>query len=293
MKLKTISLDRMVELTQDAFNNYVEPVAYSFMSGEVPATTFMIHRTGTKENDWLAHVRFKNTVTISVFRCEVYIDDILNLCRKCRMYLVTEEVYRVTVLYVMLHPLYQTQHMNFKTNVNVDYDSMMAGAAKATYNFIVNHFDFHCTLERTVLEILRYHAMVLINNFNGVPKFINVSDHISSLKSEYEFFMNILYPREYKTAIKYKARTNLVDKDGFIKLEPKTQGGISYVGKEAAKWVQQNPTSHVRESDTKKIRRVKISNGPIGRGISDDAAIPRKLEPSSHDEPPVHSHDKP
>lgn len=232
--IKIISLDEMVEITSEMFDTYVEPVALSLMCGEVPSTTFVIHRTGTKENDWLAHIRFKNTLTISVFRCDVYLDDIMTLCRRCKMYLVTKEVFRVAVTFAMLHPLYQTQYMNFTTDVNTDYESMMSGAGKASYQFMKKHFEFHDPFERTVLETLRYHSMIFINNFSHAPKNVRIGDIIEELNYEYSYQMNAYYPLAYKTAKYSKAQTNLVDLDGFIKLEPKSKGVVRYVGKETA-----------------------------------------------------------
>lgn len=89
--MKTITIDQMIQITTEMFNDYVEPVALSLMCGEVPNTTFIIHRIGSDGNDLFPRVRFKNTVNISVFKCDIWLDDILLLCRKCKMYLVTEQ----------------------------------------------------------------------------------------------------------------------------------------------------------------------------------------------------------
>ena len=70
-----------IVMIKDVFDNYVEPVAKSFMSGELPSVMLTIHRRGTREKDWLAHVRFKDSLTVSLFKCDVYIDDIYRLCR--------------------------------------------------------------------------------------------------------------------------------------------------------------------------------------------------------------------
>lgn len=261
------------------FDKYVEPVAFSFMSGEVPATTFMIHRTGTKENDWLSHIRFKNSVTISIFRCEVFLDDVMNLCRRCKMYLITEEVFRIAVTYSMLHPLYQTQYMDFKTDVNTDYESMMSGAAAATYRFMLSHFKFGDKFERTVLEILRYYSMVFINNFSNAPKFVRVKDRLGDLKSDYDLFMNKQYPAAFKTAIRAKAQTNLVADDGFIRLEPKTEGRVHYVGKEQEAFT----AKYVGKERAEKVQRATVSNRQTRRGISYGSTEPYQLIPRNHD----------
>jgi len=226
--MKLLTLDEMVAITTDMFDQYVEPVALSLMSGEVPSSTFAIHRSGTRDKDWLARVRFKNTVTISVFRCDVYLDDVMMLCRMCKMFLVTPEVFRVAVTFSMLYPLYQTQHMNFSTDVNSDYDSMMAGAGKATYTFMSRHFAMSSIHEQDILDILYYRSMTFINCYKYAPKGIRVGDLIEDLTERYIYYMREHHKDAYRTARYYKARTNLVNEEGYVILEPITKGGMSY-----------------------------------------------------------------
>lgn len=226
--MKLLTLDEMVTITTKMFDQYVEPVALSLMSGEVPNTTFAIHRTGTRDKDWLARVRFKNTVTISVFRCDVYLEDIMLLCRRCKLYLITPEVFRVAVTFAMLHPLYQTQYMNFSTDVNTDFDSMMAGAGKAAYGFMSKHFMLDGPLESYVLDLIYYKSMSFINCYKYAPKGIHVSEVIEDLTDRYEFIMMETHPSAYQRAKALKAHTNLVDEDGFIILEHATKGVIEH-----------------------------------------------------------------
>lgn len=224
--MRLMTLDRAAEITAEMFDQYVEPLGMSFMSGEVPSVMFTIHRRGSREQDWLAQVRFKNTLTISVFKCEVYLDDVFSLCRRCRLWLITEDVYRIAVLYAMLHPLYQSQYIDFKQDVKADYDSMMAGAGKEVYSFIKGYGIIDNPIEDTVLEILRYHMMEFTNRYYGGGDYREVySGHIK----EYEDQMQNLYPEAYRMARYRKAQTYLIDVDGFIIMEPRTRGGITYV----------------------------------------------------------------
>lgn len=230
--MKTITLDQMVQFTSDMFNHYVEPLALSLMSGEVPNTTFIIHRSDCTSSEWLAQIRFKNTLTISVFHCDIWIEDVMRFCRKCKMYLITEEVFKITVLYTMLHPLYQTQHMNFTTDVNTDYDSMMAGAAQSTYQFIQRHYHFTNTFERLVLDIVNINSMIMSNTYKYLSADNLPSVVLSDLLENYSFYMTRNHKEAYRSAKRQKAQTNLVDEDGFILLEPITKGGTAYYGKE-------------------------------------------------------------
>lgn len=214
----------MANIACEMFSRYTEPVATSFSCGELVTTTFMVHRNGTYDNDWLANVKLKNTLTISVLRCVVYLDDIMNLCRKCKMYLVTDEVFRVAVTYAMLHPLYQTQYMDFSTDVNTDYDSMMAGAGKVSYEFMRDHFKFKSGFERTVLEILRYYSMTFINNFKYKDKDKSFIERLEEVVKDYDNYMKANHHEAYRTSKRFKAQTYLVNEDGFIILEPQTRG---------------------------------------------------------------------
>lgn len=227
--MKTFTLDDAVNICTAMFDHYVEPYAYAVMSGELPAITYMIHRTGSRDKDWTASIRLKNTLTISVFRCEVYIDDILRYCRYCKLYLVTESVFRPAALFYMLHGLLQTQHMDFHSNVNMDYESMMSGAGYAAYQFIKEHYDFQDILEHITLQSVWYHSMILTNNYKYAPKDKRVGNIIDEVTAEYDQYMIEHHTEAYRTAKRYKAWINLVDEDGFIRMEPKTGGRTQYL----------------------------------------------------------------
>lgn len=218
--MKTITIDQMIQITTEMFNDYVEPVALSLMCGEVPNTTFIIHRIGSEGNDIFPRVRFKNTVNISIFKCDIWLDDILLLCRKCKMYLVTESVFRVVSVFVMLYPLYQTQYMDFRTNVNTDYDSMLAGAGYASYRLISDKYQFQDEVERVCLDLVYYYSMSMINCYKYAPKDTQLKNLTDSLLLKYQQYMLLNYNHAFRLARRFKSYTNLVSLDGFIRMEP-------------------------------------------------------------------------
>lgn len=219
--MKLLTINDMIKITIEVFETYGEHVALSLMSGELPTSTFIIHRTGTEDNDWLVKIRFKNTMTISVFHCEVYLDDILHFCKLCKMYLVTSELFKIAVSFSMLHPLYQTQYMNFVTDVNTDYNSMMVGASTATYRFLLQQYDFTEDIEHVFLEILYYRSMSLVNQFYRFPDHISPYELEQSLLSKYKEYMLKYHRKAYNSAKRFKAYNNLLDEDGFIRMERK------------------------------------------------------------------------
>lgn len=229
--MKTFSLDQAADMCLELFDNYVETYAYSMMSGELPAITYLVHRTESKDHDWTASIRLKNSLTISIFRCEIYIADILLLCRRCKMYLQTPEVFRITSLFYMLHALLQTQHMDFSTNTDKDFDSMMTGAGYSTYQFIKANYTFTDPIERIVLDILWYHSMIFTNNYKHAPRNQRVGDLIEDLQQQYASYMKQHHTNAFRMAKRYKSMTNQVSEDGFIVLEPKSTGRTEYVDK--------------------------------------------------------------
>ena len=84
------TLTTLAGIVVEMFDKYVAPAAKSMMSGEVPSAMLTVHRTGTKDKDWLAFVQFKDAMPISTIRCSVYLEDIFRLCRRNRLYLITE-----------------------------------------------------------------------------------------------------------------------------------------------------------------------------------------------------------
>lgn len=224
--LKTITTKRQVEIIREMFDHYIEPLASSFMSGEVPSTVFKIVRNGSRENDWLAFMRFKNTLTISVFRCEVYMEDIIRFCRLCKLWLVTESVYKIVTTYFMMHPLYQSQCIDFTHDNLSDYESMLVNASKLTYQFIKKYFIFEDPVQKDVLSIMDLY-MRLFTNRTGSR---NYNELMNEYRQKYVSYMMLHYPEAYRTAARFKAFRTMVSEDGFIILERRDAGYIDYTG---------------------------------------------------------------
>lgn len=227
--MRLIKVDEMVRISLDLFTKYIEPLACSFMYGEVPTSAIMIHRTGHYDNGWFTKVHFKNTISISVFRCEIYLHDIMTMCRDCNIWLIDKSVFSIAVLFSMMYPLYQTQYMDFSNEgVMQGYDTMINEAAKETYDFIKAHYDFKNELEEIILDTIYYHNMRVNQLWKYFPK--NEEPYIvfNNLFDRYKHYMVDHYFEAYKTAIKHKAQDYLVDENGFILLEKLTAGETKY-----------------------------------------------------------------
>ena len=256
--MKMITTARQIEIIREMFDLYVEPVASSFMCGEVPSTVFEILRRGTRENDWLAFIRFRNTLTISVFRCEVYLEDIVRLARRCKIWLLTESVYKILVTYFMLHPLYQSQCMDFTHDNLADYESMLANAGRMAYRFIKKHFRFEDPVQKTILEMLNIHNLLFTNR----PGVRNLREQMEEERLTYKGYMMNRYPDAYRTSTHFKASISMVDENGFIRLERRNRAipKVEYIGKENIDEI----IKQQQEDFGKRKRKAKsFSNKPI------------------------------
>jgi len=216
--MKMITTDRCAEICVRLANEYLMPVALSTMDGQVPSMTLKVYRSEERD-DWTATVRLKNSLTISTFNCEIYVQEILQLCRACKLWLVTEEVFTVVAAFYELHGIFQQVHMNFTDNVERDYDSMMAGAGHSTYEFIRSQRNLD-TLESCVLDLVFYQSMIFTNNYKYAPKNAMVGDLIVDVQTRYRDIMLEQHPEAYRSARRQKAQNYLVDEEGFILLEP-------------------------------------------------------------------------
>lgn len=213
------TLTELAEITVELFDQYVAPVAKSFMSGEVPSALLTVHRTGTKENDWLAQVQFKDGMPVSTFRCTIYLEDVFRLCRRCHLDLITEDIYRVAVLYAMLHPLYQSQYNDFTKDLMLDYDSMMAGAGEETYDFISRYYPMRDGVSDAIaLELFKYHMMIFSNH----PKGDEIRAKLREARMLYESYMRKTYKEAFQVARLRQAQTCQVNRDGLVILERMT-----------------------------------------------------------------------
>lgn len=218
--MKTMSMERQIELIRKVFYQYVEIIAASYMSGEIPSSYFAIHTRGTKDNDWLAYVRFKNMPTISVFRCEVWMEDIVRLCNRCRIYLITEPIYELVSFYFMLHPFLQIQSIQnaFTSTSSSGYESMLVEAGAMTYQYIKRCYAFPARDEQEpVLELLNYHNMIFTNIPHGPDK----NRVREAMLQEWEWYQSVMrrkYSIQYRMAKKFRSSVSRVDSDGFIHL---------------------------------------------------------------------------
>ena len=225
--MRLLTLDECADITTKLFDRFVCPLAVSQMTGEIPSIHFGIHRHGSKEQDWLAHVRYKHTMSISVFQCDIWLEDVFRLCRRCRIWLITREVFQIVCLYAMLHPIYQSECMDFHTDVDSDYESMMIGAGKLTHQFIRNYYPVTDDVQPIILEILKYHMMEFSNHWYGLSDG-SYRETYRDWQRKYELEMLAVYEGPYKVARSRKANTTLLDYEGFLKLERLTEGSVVY-----------------------------------------------------------------
>lgn len=215
--MKMFTDDTAVGICIDMFDQYVEPCAYSLMDGELPAVTYRIHRSGSNDHDWSAAIQLKNTLTISVFHCEIYLEDIYYLCRNCKLYLITESVFRPACLFYMLYGLLQTQRVQVVSSAIEDFNFMLLNAAKMSYMFIKKHYPFRSPIEQLTLDIIwNVSARLGDNTVN--------STLITDLYAKYIEQMKLDHPKALNTARHWKAHRNRVDDEGFIVLEPVSKG---------------------------------------------------------------------
>lgn len=227
--MRLLPVDDMVQISLEMFTEYIEPLACSFMYGEVPTSTIMIHRTESYDNDWFTRVHFKNTISISVFRCEIYLHDIMKMLRDCKIWLIDKPVFKMTILFSMMYPLWQTQFMDFSNGgVIKGYDTMINEAAHETYLFIKSHYDFKTEVESIILDTLYYHNMRVNQLWKYFPTDKEPLQLYSDLYESYKHYMLTYHYDAFKTAIKFKAQDYLVAEDGFLRLEFLTKGSTKY-----------------------------------------------------------------
>ena len=65
--MRLMTLDECASITTKLFDRFVCPLAVSHMTGEVPSIHLGIHRRGSKDQDWLAMVKYKHTIENNLF----------------------------------------------------------------------------------------------------------------------------------------------------------------------------------------------------------------------------------
>ena len=76
------------------------------MVGEVRSASVNIYTHGTFDKEEYAQKKKKNREVISVYRVDIWLDDIMRLCRNNKLYLITKEIFDIASVFYMLHPLF-------------------------------------------------------------------------------------------------------------------------------------------------------------------------------------------
>ena len=227
--MRTITLDECAQRVKALFNEYVQYYGLSMCYGSVPTAVLEIHKRGTRESADMATVRFKNTLNISVFRMIVYLDDLFRMARNCRIWLITGDIFDVLAMYCMLHPLAQTQHMDFRISTDHGVEHMLVEAGKDVYDFMDKVYPFTTGLGHEILDILNFHLMMetSFENWWGVDYGGGTPEKsYERHRRSYERLMMENHEQAYRTARARKAYTGMVDEDGLIILERRTAGTI-------------------------------------------------------------------
>lgn len=205
----------MTELTHRTFDTYIEPLVESLMLGEVRSIRYSVEMDYSADMDWVAKTRFRNTDTISVYNGKAHTMDILNLCRICKMWLVTEEIFDIMCLYYWANPVYRSQFLGI-TGTEADYESMILTADKHTQRFIPRVRTDLSPIQHVALSLIKYQTAIITNR--GI-KSVNPYEEFNKIYSAYKIYMEEHHHGAYITARRYKAQQWLVDNDGFIILE--------------------------------------------------------------------------
>lgn len=211
--MRLFTLDRSVEMIKGVVNDYVVQVAQTYMSSKKPQNVLSIHRKGTKDEECFAHVKLRETPTVSMFKCEVYLDDINRLCRDCKLYLQTERNFPVIVLWYILHPLYQSQYKMFTSDLVHDYAKMMIDAGEQTYEYIYENYPMRSAFKRVTLEVLRYKLITECRSD------ISSMKQLARVQKQYKKYCNQYYHDAYAVAALRRGHNCMVDEDGFIRIE--------------------------------------------------------------------------
>ena len=211
--MRTFTVDQSVKMVEEVFNRYVEPIVKNYLLGEIPQLILTIHRRGTKDKDWLAQIRWKETNTTSLFRCDVYMDDIYRLCRDSRLYLQTEDIFPVILLYFIMHPVYQSQYNDFTSDLVTDYDSMMLKASEQTSMYIMEKLSAKTGYKRSVVDVLTtYTAYMLKPNEDTLV-------NLRLAQRKYQRFATELWPMAYPVAALRRGHTCMIDSEGLMHIE--------------------------------------------------------------------------
>lgn len=213
--MRTVSEETMIRLTHENFDKYVSPLIESLVIGDVVSVRYKVEMNYSSDKDWVAKTRFRNTPNVSVYNGVAHIMDILNLCRTCKVWLVTEEIFDIISIYYWINPVYRTQFLGV-TGTEADYESMLYTADKHAQVYIQKNVPNITSLQSVILRMLKYYTMKLTNKS---PKNVNPYLEFDQAEKEYKSYMEKNHWEAYKTARRFKAQPTIVSEDGFIILE--------------------------------------------------------------------------
>ena len=227
--MRTFDIDWMLNEIVDVFATYIYPVVDKIMIGEVRSVSVNIFTKGSREKDVFARTKLRNKEVISIYRVDIWLEDIMRLCREHKMFLTTEEVFQIAVLYYILHPLYTTKFMESPSQGEI-FDSIYAAATDRTNQTIIRRIGKLSYIQSTVLDILKFSDMVYCNRSFDLEPGESPLEHKLMSINRYREYMLKHHKQAYHTAVKFKANYYQVDHDGFFVLESaKSKIHTSYI----------------------------------------------------------------
>ena len=216
--MRMFDIEWMVNEVVDTFVEHVYPIVDKIMIGEVRSVTANIFTRGSRDKDIFARTKLRNKEVISAYRIDIWTEDLMRLCRKHKMFLVTPDIFKIVTLFYMFHPLFTAKLMESPSPGEI-YDSIYSGATDKTCQMITRHFQHPSYIQHVALDLLKYTAMVDCNHsFDLLPNESPVEYQLKNIRYYREYMLDH-YRQAYYTAVKFKANYYEVDHDGFMVLE--------------------------------------------------------------------------
>ena len=213
--MRTFTVEWMVDELVELFANYVYPIVDKIMIGEVRSVSVNIFTKGSREKDIYARTKLRNQEVISLYRVDIWLEDIMRLCRSDKMYLVTEEIFEVVALYYILQPLFVSKFMESPEKGEI-FDSIYVGASRYTASAILDCSEKLTRIQKVALTNL-YYTSLLSCNYNP-PQKSSLERQLTAIK-RYKKYMLANMRSPYITAVTYRANYYQVSPKGFIVLE--------------------------------------------------------------------------
>lgn len=213
--MRTFTTEYMVNETIELIAQYVYKMVEKIMIGEVRSTSVNIFTYGSRENDVFARTKLKNQEVISLYRVDIWLEDIMRLCRKNKIFLVTKEIFPIVVLYYIIHPLFTTKFMECPGPGEI-YSSIYVAATERARRVIEHHTFKLNYIQNVVLRLLTSNDYVLANyNPDGE---LSMEEKLRT-RNIYRDYMLKHHRQAYLSAVKFKANYFQVDENGFMRLE--------------------------------------------------------------------------